>query len=304
MTFYSLMVRCLSLLLFLCGFAQADELTLHLVPAPTRTNWSTPQKLARSALKNQIVKYNGGRRHSIGHLYVELNCHGNHFFTGSTSTGDTEERKAIFLQGYGLGVVLKNYQGKLDESQATEQDVRNMQATGRINFLRFQISENTCDRLMDYWIEYQQRGYHHVYAGLNARPLYGESSGCTAFGTSFLEIAGLLDSSFEDEWKTKLIMPRKFVGGPLTKKRVSILKILTAFRSKWDQDLSRGGFQLDFWDPEKMVSWTFDAVKALEKGESLETPWPAIRVSSDQSVGIEFDARNVPTPTGPIFKVP
>ncbi len=291
-------------LILISTFANAGELTLHLIPAPKPTNWSSPQKLAQSALQNQYVPYSGGKRHSIGHLFVELECHGARLFTGSTSTGDTEERKAIFLQGYGLGIVLKNFKGKLDDPRETEQDIRQMQATGRSNFLRFRITDSTCNRLMQYWFEYQIRGYHHTYAGLNARPLYGESAGCTAFGTSFLELAGLLDPVFESNWKTKLIMPRRYVGGPLTKRWVNFLSILTARRSKWDQDLSRRGFPLDFWDPEKMVKWTAQAVHTLKAGGSLNLPWPAVPVSSDNSIGVEFDAEGVATPTDPIFKTP
>jgi len=299
------MIRILFLILaagIFSGASDAAELTLHLIPAPTRTDWSSPQSLARSALKNQFVKYNGGGRHSIGHLYVELNCQSGHFFTGSTSTGNTEERKAILFQGYGLGIVLKNYQGKLDASEDTEQDVRSLQSTGRSNFLKFLISESTCERLTDYWNEYQARGYHRIYAGLNARPLYGESAGCTAFGASFLELAGLLDSQFTQQWKTRLIMPRKLVGGPITGKKVSILRVLTAKKAKWDEDLSNGGIALDFWDPEKIVEWTNAAAQSLQSEGSLPFPWPAKTIRSDQSIGIEFDATGVATPTGPFFK--
>jgi hypothetical protein len=288
-------------LLFFSHLATASELTLHFIPAPTRTDWSSPQALASSALKNQFVKYKGGSRHSIGHLYVELSCQTGHFFTGTTSTGNAEERIAILFQGYGLGIVLKNFMGKLDASFDAEMDVKSLQAVGRSTFVKFLISESTCQRLTDYWFEYQRKGYHQIYAGLNARPLYGESAGCTAFGASFLELAGLLDLQFVKEWKSQFVIPRKYVGGPITGKRVSFLKVLMANRSKWDEDFSHDGIALDFWDPEKMVEWTRLAVEKINHDEKLDLPWSAKAVQSDLSVGVEFDASWVTTPTGPYF---
>ena len=121
-------------ILFLSSLALAGDVTLHLIPAPRPTNWNSPQKLTRSTLINQIVRHNGGKRHEIGHLYVELNCGTSHIVTGSTSVGDSEERRNIFLQGYGLGVVIKNFAGKLDNQEETEADIGSMQETGRLTF--------------------------------------------------------------------------------------------------------------------------------------------------------------------------
>lgn len=297
------------LMVLLCSWIHVEQvlaydLTLHLIPAPSPTNWGSPGKLTRSALKNQIIKYKGGKRHSIGHLFVELNCPNTSILTGSTSISDTEERQAIFVRGYGLGVVLKNYAGKLDDPSETRKDIDSLQSTGRSTFLRFLISESTCTRLVDYLDEYQHRGYHRIYAGLNARPLDGESAGCTAFGMSFLELAGLQVAEFEQAWIHALIMPRKLVGGPTTGNRVSFMKALTDFKTPWDSDLSNGGIPLKFWDPEKMVNWTKIAAWQLESGETRPFPWPARSTWANRSIGIEFDTRIVPTPTGPIFRVP
>ena len=284
------------------SLAQSGEVTLHFIPAPTRTDWRSPQKLAVSAVKNQLAPVNGGQRHEIGHTYVELSCRGAHFFTGATSDGNSEERKDLFLTGYGLGIVLKNFKGKLDDADLAAKDIETMQATGRSNFMKFLVSDSTCDRLLEYWTEYQMLGYHHVYAGLNARPLFGESSGCTAFGMSFLELAGLQIPTFEKAWMTHVIIPRKFVGGPHTGKNVRMIRILTAFRSKWDTDTSNGGLPVHFWDPEKMVEWTRDQALTLAGGGTTDLPWPAKVIRSRNTLGLEIDARDVPTPTGPIFK--
>jgi hypothetical protein len=284
--------------------ARADELVLHLIPAPTRTNWSSPRKLAMSAIRNEIVRHDGLKRHGIGHLYVELNCGGMKILTGTTSTGNTEERQALFKQGYGLGVLFKNYRGKLDAPAEVEQDLASTQSSGRSSFIRFLISPEACSRALGYWFEYQLRGYDRIYAGLNARPLKGESAGCTAFGASFLEVLGLLDPLFQEQWKTRLVVPRKFVGGPLTGKRVRIWKLLFAFSAGWDHDLSKGGLPVDFWDPEKMDQWIRKTSESLASGGPQPLEWPTFSSRLEASPGVEVDARNAPVPTGQVFDSP
>jgi hypothetical protein len=260
--------------------------------------------LALSAIRNEIVRHDGLKRHGIGHLYVELNCGGTRILTGATSTGNTEERQALFKEGYGLGVVFKNYQGKLDAPAEVDEDLRSTRESGRSSFIRFLISPAACQRALDYWIEYQLRGYDRIYAGLNARPLKGESAGCTAFGMSFLEILGLQAPLFEKQWKTRLVVPRKFVGGPLTGKRVRIWKLLFAFSAGWDADLSEGGFALDFWDPEKMDQWIRETYETLASGGPQPLTWPTSASRLESSPGIAVDARSVPVPTGQVFDSP
>jgi hypothetical protein len=121
---------------------------------------------------------------------------------------------------------------------------------------------------------------------------------------SFLEILGLQAPLFEEQWKTRLIVPRKFVGGPLTGKRVRIWKLLFAFSAGWDADLSAGGFALDFWDPEKMDQWIRETSEALASGGPQSLPWPASSKRLESSPGVEVDARNAPVPTGQVFDSP
>jgi ribosomal protein L31 len=278
-----------------------NSLTLHLIPSPKGISWVKPQSLALTAIKNQIARSPGGKRHAIGHVYVELSCSEHHFFTGMTSQNDTEERVALFKQGYGLGILFKNYAGKLENSDEVEGDLAKMRPNGRSSFVRFLINDSACTRLLTYLEEFKANGYDQIYSGLNGRPLYREGSGCSAFGASFLELAGLQAPEFEQEWMTSRIVPRKFMGGPLTNRRVNIFKILLAFRAGWAVDPTNN-FPMHFWDPEKMDRWTRDAFADLNGHSSRQFVWPAHRASIGNSPGVEFDTTHVATPTGPIFK--
>jgi hypothetical protein len=91
------------------------------------------------------------------------------------------------------------------------------------------------------------------------------------------------------------------VGGPLTGERVSVLKLLFAFSAKWDEDLSKGGFPLDFWDPEKMNEWIREGFDSLTSGRTIPLPWRAKAVRLGESPGIEFDTTWVSVPETPVF---
>jgi hypothetical protein len=291
-------------LFLLFSSARADELTLHFVKSPTRTTWDSPRKLAFSAIKNLVARVRGGKRHSIGHVYVELQCGLNHTLTGVTSDNDREERRALFLDGYGLGVILRNSVGKFDAPDEAKLDLESMQATGRSNFIRFLISSATCSRLTEYLKRYEELGYQNIYGNLNARPLLRQSSGCSAFGMSFLELSGLQAPEFEEQWMTHRILPRHLVGGHFTHTRVRMIRILTERHSHWDNDLNEGGFAVDFWDPEKMHHWVEQGVQDLEMGTNRTFPWPAQIQTQAKSKGLVLDTSTVLTPTGPFFRDP
>lgn len=290
----------LSLILSISAFAE-NELTIHMIPSPKGINWYKPQALAVSAIKNQIARSPAGKVHGIGHVYVELKCGETHFFTGMTSQTDTEEREALFKQGYGLGILFKNYLGKLELDSDVRKDLEPMHKVGRSSFVTFKINDSACGRLLQYMDEFKAGGYDKIYAGLNARPLEREGSGCSAFGASFLELAGLQSPEIEKEWTTQRIVPRKFVGGPLTNRRVNILKILFAFRAGWSAN-PENNFPLNFWDPEKMDEWVREAYQDVNPHSSRKFDLPVSRTLNGKSPGVVFDATGVATPTGPIFK--
>ena len=292
------------LLAFLFSMPQslaADHVTLHLIPAPVRTDWTSPRTLASSALRSQLAPVRGGARHAIGHLFVEVECRGRFLMTGSTSIG-SQDRDRVLSQAYGLGVLFETQPGKLEETPEVEKDLKGLNRTGRSSFLEFLISPETCDRLIRYLEEYRERGYDRIYGHLNSLPLKGESGGCTAFGMSFLELAGLQDAEFEKTWMQHLIVPKRLIGGPSTGERVPFARLLTDLESRWDSDLSHGGRKIDFWDPEKMVIWTRIALHDLKRGSPRVFPWPAFPSRRGRSEGIVFDAHLIPTPQGPIFR--
>ena len=283
----------------LSAFAE-NQLTLHFSNPPLGLDWSSPQALTYSTLINALVDKIRGLDIPIGHVIEDLECGTYHRLMGMSPDGSAEERTAI-LEGYGLGTMMNKYHGHLDTTEDATKVIQSMSKHGRNNFIRFQISQSTCGRLQDYIKEYEKRGLDKTYSGLNSCPLYEEGSGCSAFGASFLEVAGLLTPEFQTAWMRHLIVPYEYVGGPRTNKKVNVLKLLFSFDSHWASD-PKDGVKLDFYDPELMNLWVKKALVDVHAFTSRAFPWDPQIATLENSEGIAFDARTVPTPTGDFFR--
>jgi len=154
---------------------------------------------------------------------------------------------------------------------------------------------------IDYHEEFIATGGDKHY-GLVNRPLYHEGSGCSAFGASFLEVAGLLEDEFIRNFSRLRLVMTKHIGGPGTGRKVSVFKLLSK-KSKYDNnrwaDPDVDDYRpIFFWDPDLMFRWaeaTFDREVEYPTGQ-----WELVRIG--KAKGLIADRRHIPTPTGPIFK--
>lgn len=278
--------------------ARSDELTLYFIPSPNGIDWSTPGNMVKDVLKAQI----GGKAHSIGHVNIRVDCPtlGRSRLTGMTSDGNTEERELLFERGYGLGILFHTFLGRLDHEPEIEPDLRAMARERRLSSLRFAISTPTCARLLEYLDGFVARGDHLKY-GLPNRPRYGEGAGCSAFGASFIELAGLMNDEFRALWTQDKRVPEALVGGPLTGERVTALDLLDRRKNaRWALPHLEKGWDLFFWDPDRMDAWVRDTWKRESRAhESMRRYQPGMHFGAPS---LSYDARRVPTPQEPIWK--
>ena len=283
----------------LVGFSTrilADQVVLYTVPSPSALNWRTPHTLLKTVLQN----HNSGQAHEIGHVFVGIYCSDlgiageADVLTGMTSAADNSE-ELLRDKGYGLGVLFHNFEGRLNTSEEATADIQQGIQSGRFSFMAFDISSATCQRLLSYEMEYRQRGYDRSY-GLPNRPLYGEGSGCSAFGVSFLQVAGIEAKLFFKHWGRSLLVPKRLIGGPLTGDFIPLARILFNPFATWAQTTDPY-FPLGFWDPDRMHAFVGNvkhgAVTMPFAGEILK--WGAAN-------GLRMDTRAIPTPTDPIFR--
>lgn len=286
-------------MLFFSFVSVADELTLTFIRSPLGINWKTPYTMAISTVANSAVPMKK-RAFSISHLFVKLKCDSLKYerLTGMTSSTD-EDRDLLFNQGYGYGIIFHTYPGKLETAEDITRDLQSYKGSRRVANMTIKISESTCARLKTYLEEYEERGFGEMYAGLQARPRKGEGAGCSAFGMSFLELAGVMRPEWEQVWMNRIHVPLRFVGGPLTGKFIKIKKILLNPLARWNP--RRDNIYLEAWNPEKMWKWTRKVWSNVRYGRRSDgIDWKISRVGNTRE--IFADMSDVPTPTDPIWQ--
>jgi hypothetical protein len=279
----------------------SDSISLHLFRSPLGINWSSPWSMTFSTLRNSVADTHGMRAYAISHVFAEIKCDstGEHIYRGQTSTDDSNERELIFKQKYGMGVMFHTYKGKFEKDETILRDMAPYEGSERRGTFTALISPKTCQRMLTYVKEYEEKGYGNLYSGLQADPLKGEGAGCSAFAMSFLRVGGLVES-FTSEWKNIIDVPKRFIGGPLTGNKVNILKILTRPAAKWSNQEPH--IHLEAWNPERMLEWVQKTHDLIYRGGILKDYSITIdSVGNSKQVTVDLSERV--TPTGPIWLI-
>lgn len=241
-------------------------LTLYFNPSPLGFDWSNPRSLALSAVRNKLTL----KKRFMGHVFIKME--------GTLSSGEEIEivtgMKAkklnalplIFLKGYGLGVLFHSFDGHLESKSDVWEEIKTLAQDQRLSFAEFKISTSAFDHLVNYYLQYKNNNIGRYY-GFTNRPLYGEGAGCSAFGASFLNAAGLMDAEIKKSWTHSIKIPIELAGKPVTNKRVNFFNILLKGR-EWAKE--KDYQQLDFWDPDKMHQW---AQAAFQRGKYESKTW-------------------------------
>lgn len=286
----------LSSALFVATAAVADELTLIFYPSPG-LDWSSPKRLAQTTIRNTA----GLSDHAIGHVSIEVKCDstGAYELVGTTGAEGNESVQLLLREGYGLGILFHTFSGRLTTREEVEDELPRRYRNGKLSYARFAVTAETCERLSTYVAEYRSFGYGGLY-GLPNRPLHREGSGCTAFGMSFLELAGLMDPVFERNFSRNLRVPPAWVGGPLTGERVPLRYFYSPLRSSRWAEAHETHFPLHFYDADLMHDWVQKVVSGHGQLPA-SLPRPTLERTGN-AYGVVFDATDVPTPRTPIWK--
>ena len=244
----------LCLVLLLTTTANAQELILYAIPSKKNISWDSPGSLLKGYLKNILTKSKyKGYGHPMGHVIVELRDTGRSQVMGMVAVKVSELGSKAAWKGYGIGVMYTASQGLLREGEKNIEDLSLHYPGGDVAYLRFKISDSAFNRLWRYHCEYKEYGFDKIYNGLN-RPREGKGAGCSAYGVSFIEVAGLLPEDILHQWQMKVNVPEKLIGGPHRNgKWVGLHRVLLTHR--W-ADTSREQFRpLAYYEPSLMYAW-------------------------------------------------
>lgn len=288
----------LILVFFCCSTTFGNELTLYFFPSPYKMNWDSPKSLAKSVLNNTFLPSKFLLRHAIGHVSTEVRCDdGFYHLSGMTTKDKTEDRKLLLKDKVGLGVVFYPMKGALQTEREVKLDLDDRYRKGRMNWITHKISRSTCLRLKEYIQVYEKENIADVY-GLVFNPRKKEGAGCSAFGMSMLEVAGLMTKEYRSEFSHRLFVNKNLDGFSYGKKNVSFFKVLAGMKGarRWAVDKFTGR-ELYFWRPNLMYDWVNSKIKAI-KNRKLNDYKIIYR---GKTQGLLLDAASMPTPQGPIF---
>lgn len=259
-----------------------------------KLNWSTPGSLTRTTLLSGTKDLLRGQENiALGHVTVKLECEdGFSLHTAMTQEDPMESVRLLTSGNIGLGILFHRFAGRLENQEEIE---RRLERNRNVRFLKLALSGPTCSRLKDYAREFEAQG-HSRYYGLLLRPRKGEGAGCSAFGISFLEVAGALQTSplreASERWSRSLLVPKSLIG---TMERRVPLPVLALKSSPWPLRESEATAPIFFWEPNRMYDWV---------GEQLllgaESPWKEI--TEGRYTGLALDLSSIPTPSEPFFE--
>lgn len=240
-----------------------NELTLYAIPAPRLVGlkWKRPGGLARRTLISNGL----GLSRSLGHAAVRVSCGGETFQGSMVDTG-SEFHEMVLKEKAGLGVLFRTVPGAVEKPEDLQKTLEERYQNGRVSFIRFRLSPETCHALLDYAKAYQAAGIGSTYGFV--RPLYREGAGCSAFSMAFLELARLDEPRFRQAWGFDVRVPMSLIGGQDNPgNEVTVFELFTTFRP-WARE-TEPHKRLVGWDPTLMFTsirkWARSGAEPTEK---------------------------------------
>jgi hypothetical protein len=281
-----------------------NEVTIYLVPSLAKYDWSSPNSLYHSYIKNYWKQLFHGNCYLTGHAFLVLRSPVlvEEIIAGMRSYDRREQRRMVFQEHYGLSILGTNLSGAPDEQGVMEEKLEKMTRKGTVSFIRLYVNDEAFRRMLEFYEGFYARVDSmgipsQCYGGAFWPRFYGEGSGCSAYVVSYLDVAGLLRDEFP-AWRVEIDIPMELIGGPYNPGHEVKMKDIRKTRS-WADGGTDGVDYESFWlfDPTLMHEWV------LEKyGEAVQQDPESYQIANiGKARGIVIDARHISPPTENIF---
>lgn len=285
-----------SFLFAITHYAGNYSITLYTIPPRHQIDFSSPRLMVWSAFGNALTMHLSQRKHAMGHVYIELRGNDTSVFVESVKEHLFVSGRKEIMEGYGLGILFKGIEGRIGIGDAVNRDLPWHYHNGDVAFIQANISAENFERVVYYLEEYQRQGYDSIYNGLN-KPREGLGAGCTAFGFSFFEVAGIAQPDWEESWAVHLRVPYQLIGGPITGNFVALEEVLTY--PEWaGEDEPHKLFKII--DPYLISEW----IKKIWDQLIDEPNGRIVAVKRKNAKGLIYDFSDAPVPDEPIFLPP
>lgn len=288
---------CFFISLFVSLQVDAQSLTLYVIPPKKPMDWRSPRHLLLSYVKSYTARTPYKKYpHPLGHIIVELADTSHYALSGMVALSTKPQMQMVWKKGYGLGVLRAVSPGKLREDHFNADDLRERFPNGDVAFIRYELSQEMFNYLWTYFEEYKSFGFDSLYNGEN-KPREGKGAGCSAFGVSFLEIAGLLTAAQKWAWQVEVPVQKNLLGGPLhNHRRVGVHQIV--FTKKWANKNDTTAYAIRYYEPYFMYQWIQHEYHKLKQVPTLQSSTSIIQ----QAKGCVFNCKQQAVPNEPIWQ--
>ncbi len=287
--------------LFVQQASAMNSFTIYAFKSSVGVNWKSPKSLAASVVKNEAMRYFNGNQRLLGHVSIKLTCGDKSLITGMTSR-DGETKRVVLKEHAGLGVLFHIFPGELESEEKLSNEIAIKRRRGQVHSMTYLISDDACKKMFDHYENFVEKLGMHNY-GFPVDTLAGEGAGCSAFGVSFLQAAGVADSEHLKAWSGSVWVPKKYIGPYSSKKYIDgeqepydhneggddvklIPLILKPGKTSWAKPNEPGAKFLSFFDPDTMFRW----VKKLDKKWDKNSNYQKRRFN--KSIDLIFDYRD------------
>lgn len=213
---------------------ESHEITFYAIPPAGNIDWANPSSLFKSTI-NCYLKA-GLRKHYyvIGHVITQISSPllDSTVYLSMSGAIQTEKLEYVLKKKVGLAALGATLKGHMEQQESIRKGLELYGKRDKVRYIKYKVNEEAIKRIMyfvKYYTERNEYGWspcEHYNGALYPRYQH-EGSGCSAFGVSLLEIAGLLPDSIKKKWMVEINIPMELIGGTLNgNKRIKHRSVL------------------------------------------------------------------------------
>ncbi|OFY40530.1 MAG: hypothetical protein A2X18_11475 [Bacteroidetes bacterium GWF2_40_14] len=295
------------------------ELTVYVIKSSSPLNWESPSSLYRTSLESYTKSLFSKNLYSIGHLFIELSTPllDSVVLTSIRSTSGAEKRRLVLKEKIGLGMLGAVLHGRMETREELTKKIDHFsKKKNGIRFITYRICEESAKRIVEFLEKFTKKFDAKnkpcdFYGGAFWSRFENEGGGCTSFGMSAMEVAGLFNDY--PEWRVSVNIPLYLIGGEYNNghrvKRSSILRAHTWYEGSGEENVDF--VPITVYDPSLIFDW-IDGQRRIRrttaegdtiKGEISLHEQPAFKPVVKNSIpGLYVDSRNIIPAEEPVFK--
>jgi len=294
--------------------SSVHELTIYVIKSSSPLNWESPSSLYRTSLESYTKSLFSKNAYSIGHLFIELSTPllDSVVLTSIRSTSGAEKRRLVIKEKIGLGLLGAVLHGRMETSEELTKKMDHFsKKKNGIRFITYRICEESARRIIEFLEKFTKKNGAKnkpcdFYGGAFWSRFENEGGGCTSFGMSAMEVAGLFNDY--PEWRVSVNIPINLIGGEYNNghrvKRGDILRAHSWYEGYGEEN--KDFVPITVYDPSLIFDWIDGQrnIKSIVTEVSIDNSGrPVFRSGVKKGIpGLYVDSRKIIPVEEPVFK--